>query len=97
MFSKHNTRYFEHNLHLKLALSHGETVCKSLYFNPKGYRITKFEFVNCANFRVTENFMSWFTEQFLPKVHTDDFIFQLSMSTAPADLQHRLTQLQGTN
>lgn len=97
MFSKHNTRYFEHNPHIKLTTSDGRIHTKSFYFNPRGYYITKFEFVNCTNFRVTENFMSWFTNQFLPQVHTDEFMFQISMLTTPADLQHRLTQLQGTN
>ena len=97
MFSKQNSRYFEHNPHIKVTTSEGRPHQRSLYFNPKGYRITKFEFVNCANFRITENFMGWFTQQFLPSVHTDDFMFQVSMSTAPADLQYRLTQYKGTN
>ena len=96
MFSKNNPRYFEHNPHMLLTLDTGGIIRRRLYFNPRGYHITKFEFVNCSNFRITENFMSWFIYQFLPQVQSDDFMFQLSMSTAPADLQHRLTQFQGT-
>lgn len=97
MFSKNNPLYFKYIPHIKVTTSEGRPHQRSLYFDTKGYRITKFEFVNCSNFRITENFMSWFTNQFLPQVRTDDFMFQLSMSTAPADLQHRLTQFQGTN
>lgn len=97
MFSKNNPLYFKYIPHIKITISEGRSYQRSLYFNPRGYHITKFEFVNFSNFRITENFMSWFTEQFLPSVHTDDFMFQVSMSTAPADLQHRLTQYKGPN
>ena len=97
MFSKHNPRYFEHIPYIKLTTSDGKIHTRMFYFNPRGYNIIKFEFVNCFNFRITENFTSWFTEQFLMSVHTDDFMLQISMSTAPADLQHRLTQYKGTN
>lgn len=98
MFSKNNPRYFEHNPHLLLTFKHGAVNKRALYFDPKGYnQITKFEFINCSNFHITENFMSWFIDQFLPQVQSDDFMFQISMSTAPADLQHRITQFQGIN
>ena len=97
MFSKNNTRYFEHNPHIKLTASDGRIHTRMFYFNVNGYGITKFEFVNCEDFTITNGFMSWFTNQFLPQVHTDEFMFQISMSTAPADLQHRLNQFQGTN
>ena len=98
MFSKNNPQYFEHKPHIQFSIHPNGTPIKiALYSNVKGYSIAKFEFINCSNFRITENFMSWFTQQFLMSGHTDDFMFQISMSTAPADLQHRLTQLQGTN
>ena len=97
MFSKNNPRHFEHNPHIKLTTSDGKIHTRMFYFNVRSHRIANFEFINCSNFRITENFMGWFTDQFLPKVQIDDFMFQVSMSTAPSELQHRLTQLQGTN
>lgn len=89
------TRFFEQRPHLIITLPNGREVQEPL-FNVRGYHIVKFRFVNCENLRITEHIMSWFTEEFLPQVRTDDFMFQVSMSTAPADLQHRLTQYKGT-
>ena len=97
MFSKNNPQYFEHNPHIKVTTSDGRIYTRILYFHLRWDHITKFEFVNCTNLHITETFMSWFTEQFLRSVRTDEFMFQVSMSTAPTDLQDRLTKLQGTN
>ena len=89
--------FFKHRTHIKLNFPNGNYARRPLMSDLRGFNIKSFEFVNADNYRVTENFMRWFMDEVVPQASRDPFLFKVSMSTAPQDLQDYIKQLQGTN
>lgn len=69
--------------------------CRGIRTAKDGQRPHAFKFIGCTPEVITEEFIDWYFTMVLPCLSTNAFMYQVSITTAPQELQSILKLPQG--